>query len=285
MKFPVFKYLANYLPVSIQRRVALKYLEQCATRSNLMLALYDPITDLLRLPEIHEAISILDEGVIADSLPWMSKVKKYIPENAVVFDVGGFRGITTQWFSRIAGLVYTFEPMPANAHSIRTALGIRNITNVVLNEIAVSDALGISDFHLYMMKGHNSLGRVNTSKYIETIKVPTTTLDEFSANRNITSIDFLKIDVEGFEFEVLNGARGLLATGNVAAILFEANRPVLKSLGKSIMPIYDLLRSNSYHVTDLDGRIVTAADLDACEFGDFLACRTAIHEIPNDIGS
>jgi Methyltransferase FkbM domain len=87
----------------------------------------------------------------------------------------------------------------------------------------------------------------------------------------VNRIDFLKIDVEGFELEVLKGGSQLLASKKISAILFEANRPVLKSIGKTAAPIYDLLRSYSYDVTDLDGRSVGASEVNQCEFGDFLA--------------
>jgi FkbM family methyltransferase len=201
----------------------------------------------------------------------MDAQNKYIPEGGVVFDVVGFRGVTSQWFSRSARQVFTFEPMPENADSIRTVLKVRGIKNISLHDAALSENIGTRDFHIFENKGHNSLGRVNTSQHIKTIQVPTTTLDEFTSKNQIDRIDFLKIDVEGFELEVLEGASRLLASKKIRAILFEANRPVLKSIGKTAAPIYDLLRSYAYSVTDLDGRSVSVSEVDQCEFGDFLA--------------
>jgi len=266
-----FVRLVDRLPASIRRRITTRFIENSSMKSGLKIALYDPRLDILRFPEAREGVSLLKAGIIADAVPWMLKINNYIPEGGVVFDVGGFRGITSQWFSRVASQVFTFEPMPESADSIRLVLKIRAIKNVSVHEIALSEKTGTSDFHIYKSKGHNSLGRVDTSQYIKTIQVPTTSLDEFASEHQIDRIDFLKIDVEGFELEVLKGASRLLASKKIGAILFEANRPVLESIGKTAAPIYNLLRSHSYHVTDLDGRSVDALEVNQCRFGDFLA--------------
>ena len=266
-----FDRFIDLLPVSISRRIAARFIEVYSAKSEIMVSLYDRHMDILRFPEALEGTGLLRKGIIADAVPWMLKINKYIPEGGVVFDVGGFRGITSQWFSRAARQVFTFEPMPENADSIRTVLKVRGIKNVSLHDVALSESIGTRDFHIFENKGHNSLGRVNTSRYVKTIQVPTTTLDEFTSKNQIDRIDFLKIDVEGFELEVLKGASRLLASKKVKAMLFEANRRVLKSIGKTAAPIYDLLRSYSYCVTDLDGRSVNVSEVDQCEFGDFLA--------------
>lgn len=261
------------LPSVIRRTIATRFIQRFSDKSGIVVALYDPKTDVLRFSaDALEATSLLQRGIIADAVPWMAKVGRYIRPGAIVFDVGGFRGITSQWFSRVAREVFVFEPMPESAESIRSALKVRDITNVSVHELALSDKVGTSDFHIYASRGHNSLGRVKTSsKYVRSIQVPMTTLDEFAKAHRIDRIDFLKIDVEGFELEVLNGAKNLLAAKRIGAILFEANRPVLKSIGKTAMPIYELLTSYSYTVTDLDGKMVEADEVDQCQFGDFLA--------------
>jgi FkbM family methyltransferase len=252
--------------------IALQFIESRFPKSELRLALYDSVTGVLRFPEsLSEARLILGRGAIADAVPWMLKIDPIIPDGGIVFDVGGFRGITSQWFARKCHHVHAFEPMPENAESIRMALKARNVENVSVHQIAVSDRIGTSEFHLYARKGHNSLGRVNTSAHVGSIQVPTTTLDDFVDRNGIGAIDFLKIDVEGFELEVLKGAAKLLSSHRIKTLLFEANKSVLFSIGKSAGPIHDLLSTYGYSVADLDGRPASRSDVDGCEFGDYLA--------------
>jgi FkbM family methyltransferase len=265
-----------FLQRVVGQDIALQFIEsRIASRSpksELRLALYDSATGVMGFPEsLLEAGRILERGMIADAVPWMLKIDPIIPDGGIVFDVGGFRGITSQWFARKSRHVHTFEPMPESAESIRMALKARNVENVSVHQLAVSDRIGISELHLYAMKGHNSLGRVNTSAHVGSIRVPTTTLDDFADRNGVGAIDFLKIDVEGFELEVLKGATKLLSSHAIKGLLFEANKPVLSSIGKSAGSIHDLLGTYGYSVFDLDGRPASRSDVDGCEFGDYLA--------------
>lgn len=55
--------------------------------------------------------------------------------------------------------------------------------------------------------------------------VTQTTLDSFAASRGISTVDFLKIDAEGFDLHVLEGAQGLLADQRISMFMFEYNAP------------------------------------------------------------
>ena len=67
--------------------------------------------------------------------------------------------------------------------------------------------------------------------------MPTTTLDTFVEQHGIKNIDFLKIDTEGFELEVLQGAKQLLSEGKIGTVIFEYNAPILSSIGQKIAPL------------------------------------------------
>jgi FkbM family methyltransferase len=269
---------------ALERHVAARFFQRLTSKTGIQLALYDPATDILRLAEITPGLLdyLLRFGFIADAIPWLPKIDPYIPQNGLVVDVGGFRGVTSQWFARRAGQVITFEPMPESADSMRQLLKIRAIKNVDVHQIALSDQIGQSELNIYEIKGHNSLGRVNTSKYLRSIQVSTTTLDCFATEHGIDSIDLLKIDVEGFEFEVLSGAVQLLRSKKIKALVFESNQPVLRSLGKTAQPVYDILASHSYRVMDLEGRLVSLTEFNQCEFADFFACPLPTSSDPQD---
>jgi FkbM family methyltransferase len=133
----------------------------------------------------------------------------------VVWDVGANIG----WFSLLAaravgkaGAVTAFEPSFANASWLeRNAL--RNGLQVMVVCAAVSDAPGWARFD-----GSTSLGGHLTSSGSAIVR--TVTLDEWAADRG--SPAFVKIDVEGAEVAVLNGAKRLLASDR-PVILCEAH--------------------------------------------------------------
>jgi FkbM family methyltransferase len=278
------KSLSRLVPAAIRHRIrsslssinaediALRFLDRRLPDIELKLAFYDPLTGTLRFPESFFAARwLLRSGMIIDAVPWMLKLEAYIPEGGIIFDVGGHQGITTQWFSRKARHVHTFEPMPENVDTIRTALAVRGIKNVTVHPVAVSDHVGIGDFHIYQTRGHNSLARTNASGYRYSIPTETTMLDDFADENGIESIDFLKIDVEGFELEVLKGATKLLSARRIGCLLFEADIFLLSSIGKSAGSIYDLLVAHGYEVTNLDQQAVTRKEVAESQYGDFLA--------------
>ena len=263
---------AKLLPNSTKQKIAWDYVEHLARQRPIQLAVYDRENDVLRLPELREALWLLESNpIIGDAISWIPKVEARLPRGGIIFDVGAYLGLTAQVFARAGGKVYAFEAKPENAEIIRRVLKLRSMSNVLVHQAAVSDFIGTSDFHILEGRGHSSLGKVNTSKHLYTMKVPTITLDYFTEQNKIASIDFLKIDVEDFELEVLRGAAGLLSSKRIKMILFEANTPVLASIGRDLAPIYELMRSHSYVITDLDGEALTFSQFIGITFGDVLA--------------
>jgi hypothetical protein len=72
------------------------------------------------------------------------------------------------------------------------------------------------------------------------------------ANLHIKRIDFLKIDIEGFEGHVLRGAKGLIFNSPNLVILCELAEKNFKPLGFSINEIMDWIRAQGFHVWEID---------------------------------
>ena len=272
--FAAMRRAIRLLPTAIKRDFAEQYIAKRISETGMSLALYDGSTDLLRFSEPHTIIGCLAGGSIADAVPWLQKIAPRLPQGGVIFDVGGYHGITAQWFARMAKHVHTFEPTPESVESIRRLLKVRQIANVSLHPIALSNKVGTSDFYIFRTRGHNSLGKVRaSSKFVRKIQVPTTTLDTFVEQHGIKNIDFLKIDTEGFELEVLQGAKQLLSEGRIGTVIFEYNAPILSSIGQKIAPLYELLMSAKYAIADLEGRPVSPREIEQAVIGDFIASR------------
>jgi FkbM family methyltransferase len=130
-------------------------------------------------------------------------LKKYVKSGDTIIDVGANIGYYTRIASALTGKkgrVFAFEPMPS-AFNLLIA-NTKNLINVKSHEIAISDIKGKSRFSIQKYGDTSSLVTNRPAKSV--ITVQTNTLDNIFQNEN--KIDLIKIDVEGFEYEVIKGA-------------------------------------------------------------------------------
>jgi len=154
---------------------------------------------------------------------WWTALERLDIDRGIILDVGASTGYTAVWFSTIAEHVFAFEPHPGNVSALEEQLRIRRVSNVRVIESAVGDHLGSVSLHLKPYSGHHSLADIGASETLGTLEVPCTTIDSFMASEGIDRITVLKVDVEGFEPEVLIGAERALASGAIARIVLEFN--------------------------------------------------------------
>ena len=136
----------------------------------------------------------------------LALLDRVIPEGAVTVDVGANCGLYTRRLSRFSKKVYAFEP----SHSMAELLRRTSASNVSVCEIALSDQIGNADLFIpqhddQLVYGLASLEPRHGAEVVSTT-VPTTRLDAIVREE----VAFVKIDVEGHELNVLNGAVELL---------------------------------------------------------------------------
>ena len=95
--------------------------------------------------------------------------------------------------------------------------------------------------------------------------------DEISEELEINKINFMKIDVEGFESDVLRGASGLLQNKKIDYILFEIQDTILRSINKTSREVFQLIIDAGYQIIDLNGNPVVDSNSTETN-GDYLAC-------------
>jgi FkbM family methyltransferase len=80
------------------------------------------------------------------------------------------------------------------------------------------------------------------------LTVPSTTVDQFCVEQDLEQIDILKIDTEGFDFQVLQGARDLLSRRKIIFVYLEFNsiHPQAGITGSALAPIDSLLYPHGY---------------------------------------
>src|SRR5215831_3591317 len=134
---------------------------------------------------------------------------RIIPEGTATVDVGANCGLYTRKLSRFSRRVYAFEP----SHKMAELLRRTSASNVGVYEIALSDEIG--DAELFIPRDNDRLvyGLASleprydlSSQEVVSMTVPTARLDAIVPEE----VAFVKIDVEGHELNVLNGAIELL---------------------------------------------------------------------------
>lgn len=178
-------------------------------------------------------------------------MKKFITQNATVFDVGASIG---EWSRTLIatsikpGTVYAFEPQPNSFAQLASNLAYASIK--CLN-LAVSDQCGTAEFCQFtgslQANELSSLFHRPLNIPKATFEVATTTLDEFCAQQKITHIDFLKIDTEGAELAVLNGAQVLITLNAIDYIQFEYGG-TYKDAGTTLREVCALLTKSKYRI-------------------------------------
>ena len=138
----------------------------------------------------------------------------FLPPHALVFDIGAHLGDRTRAFSSLGARVVAFEPQPALFRWLRRLVGSR--PGVILRQEAVGRAPGeatlavsrrtptVSTLSQDWLTGlHRRNASFEGVSWEESVHVPVITLDQLIAEYGLP--DFCKIDVEGFEAEVLAG--------------------------------------------------------------------------------
>jgi FkbM family methyltransferase len=129
---------------------------------------------------------------------------------ATVLDIGANIGLySVVAAKRIgpSGRVYAFEPVPENIAFLRKNLEV----NGVADRVAVQEAAaGEADGELEIFLSDRQIGTHSAAKLAggggSSVKVPMRSVDTFVNNNGVNRVDVVKIDVEGYDFQVLQGA-------------------------------------------------------------------------------
>jgi len=135
-----------------------------------------------------------------------------------------------------AGKVFSFEPVPRNLSYLRRHVDLNRASNVDVRALAISDKNAVAKFSV---EKTGCMGHLASEGEIT---VPTATLDSLLRDGSILPPNYIKMDIEGAEYQALLGAR----------MCFEQYRPILflATHGKGVHEqCCDLLKSWGYHLT------------------------------------
>lgn len=148
-----------------------------------------------------------------------------------IFDVGAHIGQTAQRYRSLFpdAQIHCFEPFPDSFAALQTAHA--GNSSVQAYSVALGKAPGKAVLNVNRSSATNSLLRsdARAASYWGTglldteaaVEVPVTTLDLFCAERSLNHVDILKLDVQGGEYDVLEGASTLLAAQRIDVVYME----------------------------------------------------------------
>lgn len=168
-----------------------------------------------------------------------------IPEGAVVYDIGanvGYYSLMAAVLAGKGGHVYAFEPLPRNMEFLRKHVALNKMEELItVFDMAVSDQSGEAAFDLGASTSMGHLAKTGE------IKVRKARLDDLLAAGEIRPADYIKVDVEGAEADVLAGARTLLEKYHPVLFIDTHNREAHNAT-------VEILSGLNYDIRCLDGK-------------------------------
>ncbi len=178
-----------------------------------------------------------------------SRLLSLVQSNDIVWDVGANYGLYTMKFARIVsptGLVVAFEPNPIVCEQLRHA--VAHLEQVRLKCCALGDRRGQTYFSIRGNHGQYS--------YIDEregdISVNIETGDYLVQSGELPYPSVVKIDVEGYELEVLKGMRQMLNHPLLRVVAVEVHFRLLQERGLSVKEVVDFLSKSGFACSWVD---------------------------------
>ena len=208
--------------------------------------------------------TILSTGTYEDEINKLIRLSLKNGNNAL--DIGGNIGLQSIRMSQCAGCngkIYAFEPLAYLQEKFKRNAELNHADNITLLPFALSDIAGDAEFAInknswnqgtFSLNGKNEGGE----KQQVIIKVG----DDVAEVQNLQSLALIKIDVEGFEYQVIKGLTQTLKKHR-PRIIFEYDSNYWANTGQKIQDCYSLLKAIGYQVyqiTPVGCELLTCAE-------------------------
>jgi FkbM family methyltransferase len=180
----------------------------------------------------------VESTLLRHSFELLSKFKT--ESNLNIFDVGANYGFLSMVWGRALenreGKIYSFEPSPTVSNVTQKSFLHNKFKNIKLFKKAIGNINGHVD--IYDGKASSNMLEFDDSKKI---RVEITSLDQFIIIEKVEKVDLIKIDVDGFEYEILQGAKKII----------QKYKPILIVETNNDSRILDFVRSIGYTILDM----------------------------------
>jgi FkbM family methyltransferase len=182
-------------------------------------------------------------------------INKSSTASSVVFDVGANIGSITLPVAKTTGAkIHAFEPSKLSFSFLKKNVSDNNLDNIILNNYAVhsEDQIRLQFYESEEKYGNSSFSNIvkDQPHYL----VQTVSLDNYCNRNSVSKINLLKIDVQGYEIEVLKGALSLLKNKAIDVIIFEMESWAEEQAGYSAGSAQEFLLMNCYQLFTMKNR-------------------------------
>ena len=192
-------------------------------------------------------------------------VSRYLKKGDVFFDIGANIGL----FSVVAagkiqstGKVYSFEPVRSTFLRLKENIKLNNLSHVSLYNLGLSNSDGILEM-VTSSEGYdawNSFGKPTAGSNFVNEKVEILKIDSWCQQNQISLVNLAKIDVEGWECNVLKGGEKLFSSSNAPDLIVEFTEENCKNAETTCGQLYDILKDFGYQMFTYDERTKTLVD-------------------------
>ncbi len=139
-------------------------------------------------------------------------LRKTIRPTDICVDVGGNIGYFSMLMADLArnGEVHVFEPIKLNVALMQGSVELNGFENIRIVQAAVGDSSGSTGFTVSRDSAYSSIRDTKRKPIEKVITIPLISLDDYVSRELLPRVDILKVDVEGAEGLVIEGATRLL---------------------------------------------------------------------------
>lgn len=275
--------VVNQIKMNILKNIIRKIVKKTIPEFiQLQFTINKPYQGLLKLIPLHTQFQknsireVNREGIryrfdISDIVSWWNyygfkekeqvNLMEKIDKKMVVFDIGANIGTFSLPFGKKVGnegTIYSFEPFLPTFKKLQHNLSLNEVSikNVKIFNLGIGKEAGTFKFEL---RDANNYGMNRVSKNGE-FEVNITTLDKFISDIQLQKIDWIKIDVEGFEYEVILGAKNLIKQFR-PNFFIEINDENLRDQNSSAKDVILFFEQENFNIfSALDFKPITSND-------------------------
>jgi len=204
----------------------------------------------------------------------------YIKDDMVIVDIGSNIGFYTLFAAKRinTGKVIAFEPSPDTFKRLQNNILINNFKNIVANDYAVGKHEGIAELTMCEDSAKCYIEKLNTTSKNHMEKVKVISLDKYISIHSIPKINYLKVDVEGYELDVLMGGIKLLRHNPPELIQLELYNEFLARNKCTVQNVIDFINPLNYRCYKIvNDSLVNVIDKEAIRGDVFLIHKDNLH--------
>lgn len=216
---------------------------------------------IVTIPKDSGSVDLFFLGVIESSTT--AVISSLLKPSDIFLDIGANIG----WYTNLAatiikdGVVHSFEPVPSIFEKLKRNTSLNDyLCTCNLNNLALGNKTGTVEIYTFagLPDGHSSLSTHEREDFrvSETEIVP---LDDYLKENNIEQVDFIKIDAEGSEMNILEGAQKLFQMSSPPLLIIEMNEDASRSFGYSPWDLIEYCKlrnySDFYRISGREGKL------------------------------